>query len=240
MDAVTAPDAVSHTEPGTELGSRPGSPPGRDRGGRPARDSNPPDEGAVNGAQAERRQRILDAAVALARTGGYDAVQMREVAASAEVALGTLYRYFPSKEHLLVSVLHDRVRAMTVFRAQRPLVGDDPSDRVVELLRWATRALQTEPLLTGASLQAFVSPEPSLAEVVRATRDATTAVIVEAMHPGPASTADVNVARYLQYLWMSCLTSWINGASTAVEALDELEDAARMLLSGAAARAADG
>lgn len=186
-----------------------------------------------------RRQRILDAAIVLARTGGYDAVQMREVAASAEVALGTLYRYFPSKEHLLVSVLHDRVQAMTVFRAQRPLVGDDPHDRVVELLRWATRALQTEPLLTAATLQAFVSPEASLAEVVRVTRDATTAAIVQALRGGPGSAADANVARYLQYLWMSCLTSWINGVSTAVEALDELEEAARMLLVGASIRDPD-
>ena len=34
--------------------------------------------------------------------GGYDAVQMRTVAERADVALGTLYRYFPSKIHLLV------------------------------------------------------------------------------------------------------------------------------------------
>ncbi len=56
-------------------------------------------------AQRERRQRILDATYALAREGGYDAVQMRAVADQADVALGTLYRYFPSKVHLLVSAL---------------------------------------------------------------------------------------------------------------------------------------
>src|SRR5690349_21949318 len=54
-------------------------------------------------AQRERRQRILDATYTLAREGGYDAVQMRAVADQADVALGTLYRYFPSKVHLLVS-----------------------------------------------------------------------------------------------------------------------------------------
>lgn len=37
--------------------------------------------------QRQRRQRILDAAVALAAAGGYDAVQMREVALHADVAL---------------------------------------------------------------------------------------------------------------------------------------------------------
>ncbi len=56
-------------------------------------------------AQKERRKRILDATLALASKGGYEAVQMRAVAERADVAVGTLYRYFPSKVHLLVSAL---------------------------------------------------------------------------------------------------------------------------------------
>ena len=42
---------------------------------------------------------------AIASKGGYEAVQMRAVAERADVAVGTLYRYFPSKVHLLVSAL---------------------------------------------------------------------------------------------------------------------------------------
>ena len=61
-------------------------------------------------AQRDRRRRILDATVALASKGGFDAVQMRAVAEQADVALGTLYRYFPSKIHLLVSALAAPVR----------------------------------------------------------------------------------------------------------------------------------
>ncbi len=56
-------------------------------------------------AQKERRKRILDATLTLASKGGYEAVQMRAVAERADVAVGTLYRYFPSKVHLLVSAL---------------------------------------------------------------------------------------------------------------------------------------
>ena len=54
---------------------------------------------AIPASQAARRERILDAAMDLAADGGWDSVQMREVAERAEVALGTLYRYFPSKVH---------------------------------------------------------------------------------------------------------------------------------------------
>ena len=71
----------------------------------------PTDAEQGSAAQRDRRRRILDATLALASKGGYDAVQMRTVAEQADVALGTLYRYFPSKIHLLVSGAGPGVRA---------------------------------------------------------------------------------------------------------------------------------
>ena len=41
-------------------------------------------------AQQARRQRVIDAAMSLALEGGYEAVQMRDVAARADVAMGIL------------------------------------------------------------------------------------------------------------------------------------------------------
>lgn len=55
--------------------------------------------------QRERRSRILDSAVDVARNGGFTRVHMRDVADYAQVSLGTLYHYFPSKVHLLVMAL---------------------------------------------------------------------------------------------------------------------------------------
>ena len=56
-------------------------------------------------ASARRREAIMDAALAVAATGGYDAVHMRTVAERVGIAVGTLYRYFPAKTHLLVAAL---------------------------------------------------------------------------------------------------------------------------------------
>ena len=61
---------------------------------------------------AARRERTIAAAVELATGGGYDAVQMRDVAARAEVALGTLYRHYPSKDQLLLSALADQAASL--------------------------------------------------------------------------------------------------------------------------------
>src|SRR5436190_21841973 len=92
-------------------------------------------------AQRDRRKRILDATVALASKGGFDAVQMRAVAEQADVALGTLYRYFPSKIHLLVSALARQFEETEATLGRRVIPGQTPADRVEHVLTRATRGL---------------------------------------------------------------------------------------------------
>lgn len=48
----------------------------------------------------ERRQEILDAAMALFTTRGYDAVSMRDIARAVDITPGLVYHYFDSKENL--------------------------------------------------------------------------------------------------------------------------------------------
>ena len=79
------------------------------------------DEVFGSAAQRDRHRRILDATLALASRGGYEAVQMRTVAERADVALGTLYRYFPSKIHLLVSALARELERYQERLDRRPI-----------------------------------------------------------------------------------------------------------------------
>lgn len=59
------------------------------------------------GYKQARRSQIVAAAQALLKAQDYDQIQMRDVADEADVALGTLYRYFSSKEHVYAAVLMD-------------------------------------------------------------------------------------------------------------------------------------
>jgi AcrR family transcriptional regulator len=54
---------------------------------------------------AEREQAILDAATALAAEGGLAAVQITAVAERAQIAAGTIYRYFPAKTDLVAALI---------------------------------------------------------------------------------------------------------------------------------------
>ena len=111
--------------------------------------------------QQARRQRVIDAAMALGLDGGYDAVQMRDVAARADVAMGTVYRYFTSKDHLLAATLVYWVEQLAVRIEQHPPQGHQPADRVLEVLDRALRAMGRQPRLVAAVFTSLSSPDPA-------------------------------------------------------------------------------
>jgi AcrR family transcriptional regulator len=53
------------------------------------------------------RQRILDAAASLFRTRGYEPTTTRDIADGAEIATGTLFNYFPTKEAIIAVLAED-------------------------------------------------------------------------------------------------------------------------------------
>src|SRR5216684_5643902 len=116
----------------------------------PVTSTGPAEAELGSAAQRERRKRILDATLALASKGGYEAVQMRTVAERADVALGTLYRYFPSKIHLLVSGLAREFERTQEKLDRTPIPGETPYDRMLYVLGRITRSMQREPMLTEA------------------------------------------------------------------------------------------
>ena len=181
--------------------------------------------------QAARRGRILDAAHELSAEGGFDAVQMREVAARADVALGTLYRYFPSKENLLLSVMGVQVEGLADRLALRPPEGTDAVERVVDVLGRANRALQRQPDVTVAMIRALVSGGADLAPVVSANRDGMRRIISDALGTDAAADADLDLAvDLLNDVWLAALVAWIAGSQPAESVMPKLESAARALL----------
>ena len=88
-------------------------------------------EGALARSQAARRRRVLDATLQLAAEGGFDAVQMRDVAAAADVALGTVYRYFSSKERLLLEAMAEQQADLRAYLDVHPPREADAAARVV-------------------------------------------------------------------------------------------------------------
>lgn len=165
----------------------------------------------------------------LASDGGYDAVQMRDVAATANVALGTIYRYFASKDHLLAAAQVEWARDVQRRLGQRPPKGDTVADRVIDVVRRATRAMERQPLLAAALITAISSPDPA----VTGSQQEVSAVMAEVL-AAPMAGVDPEVqngiVRVLGHVWFSALLGWVNGWTTVDQVGDELENAARLLL----------
>src|SRR5690348_2343588 len=142
-----------------------------------------PDGEFSSAAQRERRQRILDATLALASKGGFEAVQMRGVAERADVALGTLYRYFPSKIHLLVSGLARELERGQDRLDRTTIPGDSPHERVQFILARITRAMQRDPHLTEAMTRAFMFADATAATEVDTVGKLMDRMFTHAMHP---------------------------------------------------------
>ncbi|GAC82716.1 putative TetR family transcriptional regulator [Gordonia paraffinivorans NBRC 108238] len=182
-------------------------------------------------AQRERRRRILDATLALASKGGYDAVQMRTVADKADVAVGTLYRYFPSKVHLLVTALareFERVESK-VDRSQ--LRGDNAIDRLRHVLDMITFAMQRDPLLTEAMTRAFMFADASATAEVDQVANIIDRLLANAIvDEGEPTEEDLAIARVLSDVWMSNLVQWLTRRASATDVTNRLELTVRLLL----------
>jgi len=188
------------------------------------------DEVFGSAAQRDRHRRILDATLALASKGGYEAVQMRTVAERAEVALGTLYRYFPSKIHLLVAALARELERYQERLDRRPIQGETPYDRVMYVLGRTTTSMQREPMLTEAMTRAFMFADPSAANEVNTVARLMERMFTRAMHEGEPSADDMAIARVIGDVWLSSLIAWVTRRASADDVSNHLELAARLLL----------
>ncbi len=187
-------------------------------------------------AQRERRRRILDATVTLASRGGFDAVQMRAVAELADVALGTLYRYFPSKIHLLVSALARQFEETEANLGRRRIPGEDPAARVTYVLTRATRGLQREPHLAEALTRAFMFADSTVAGEIHVVGLRLTAMLNRALQGEayvegtPPTDHEIAVARVISDVWLASLVAWVTGRITAEQVTERLETAVGLIL----------
>lgn len=184
---------------------------------------------ALTPRQLERRHRILETAIELASEGGYEAVQMRDVAAQSDVALGTLYRYFTSKDQLLAAAWAHWAARLEPRLASRPLRGETMAERASDFLQRATRAFEREPRLAAAVLTAATSTDVSAAAPQQEASQLIGRMLGSVLDPLPEDVAG-GVREVLNHVWYSLLLSWVTGRAGMAEVYATLTVSCHLLL----------
>ena len=119
-------------------------------------------ESALNPAIVKKRDatrgRIRDAAVASFRERGYDATTLRLVAAECELAVGSAYYHFPSKQHLLQEVFLDAVERQRDEAVNRFEGTTDLIERVRIAFTTGLDSLEPYSAHAGEFLSAMTAP----------------------------------------------------------------------------------
>src|SRR3954471_10879117 len=145
---------------------------------------------------AATRERIVDAALAQVAEGGYRSASVQRVAGRAHVAVGTVYRHFPSKGDLFAEAFRrasQRELDVVVDVAAR---SDSARERVAAAVEAFCRRALAGPVLAYALIAEPVDPavESERLRLRRGYRDAFASVLDDGVAAGALRPHDSGVA----------------------------------------------
>ncbi|MDT7042695.1 TetR/AcrR family transcriptional regulator [Candidatus Nitronereus thalassa] len=82
-----------------------------------------------------RRQEILSAAECLFSKNGFFKTSMAEIAQGAQFAMGTVYRFFKSKEEIYISIVEAKVEELAELLDEEIALVKTPSDKIQAFIR---------------------------------------------------------------------------------------------------------
>jgi TetR/AcrR family transcriptional regulator, cholesterol catabolism regulator len=199
----------------------------------------------MSAAQLDRRRRVLDAVIELVAAGRLDDMGMKDVADRSGVALGTIYRYFSSKDHVAAAALLEWARTLDGQRAPRvpgPAGGrggvggsatgeDTMADRLVAILHRAVRAYQRQPAFARLLILAATSTDPFASECYAQMGASVYGTLGAAL--GDLDPVDRRrVLDVVGAVWYQAMIEWVNDRKTIAQVYEAVESAARLVLAG--------
>jgi AcrR family transcriptional regulator len=162
-------------------------------------------------AKAETRQRIIEAALDLFGRDGWESTTTRQIAAAAEIATGTLFNYFESKEAIVASLMLEALTtAQHEFRKRRSL-GDSLEEELFSLIWTGFRSLRRFRKILPEAAETIFSPlrrsaPDSLGESIRVNHLEAVEEIVRD-HNVPAPLPPITIQLYWMF-YLGVFSFW--------------------------------
>lgn len=185
-------------------------------------------------AQRRRRRHLTDTVIDMLAETSPDRIQMREVSERSGVALGTLYRYFPAKQHLLAASMvawNDILAERLAEERESGRRGHTGSvlERVLDLYTRQMKAFQRGPNFARLEVELQTSDDP----YVRDTLDERSAVnrtalfgLMDGVPAERARLASLSIGSTM----LNSLVLWTTGRIGFPEALRNVQDVSRLVL----------
>ncbi len=170
---------------------------------------------------------------------GPESLQMKDVSERTRISLGTVYRYFTSKEQLLAAAWvawHQRLSEKVLADLQKAARERSPGEkgvceRVVAFVHREMRAFQRNPNFARLVVHLEACADPYVSETLAEVGEENERVMLALMDGVPeekARTAHLAISATLH----SCLIYWTTGRMTMPQAMRKLEAVTRLVLHG--------
>lgn len=188
----------------------------------------PPAPETLRRDQLARRERIVRTAARALANGDYDQVKVSDVARDSGVALGTLYRYFASKEHLFAAAFVEWQGALKKKLEKERPHGDSEAERLRDVLHQTIRAFQLQPQFYRVVMMLNATTDTYAADLY----ESVSAQFREALQMAFAGPFDADhdaIFSTVNSVLDGSLRAWVMNRATIQDVYRHVDDAIRLI-----------
>ncbi len=170
-----------------------------------------------DGQRVEIRGAVLDLAV----HHGFDGWRISDVIQRTGVSSRTLYKYYPSKEYLLLDAMIDVAgRALEGLMDGSKVRGRTPRSRVLRTLEILTEMFVASPSSSRAMVRALTCGQDAVSPMLRTFNDKMHMVVARALAGGEPGDPEWAAAEVVQQVWFAAIIAWASN----VHGADHIEE----------------
>ena len=157
----------------------------------------------------EQRGKIRDTVLDLAVQHGFDGWRISDVIERTGISSRTLYKYYPSKEYLLLDAMIETAdRALEGLVDGTKVRGRTPRSRVLRTLKILTDIFVGSPSSSRAMVRALTCGQEAVSPMLRTFNDTMHMVVARALAGGEPGDPEWAAAEVVQQVWFAAVVSW--------------------------------